>query len=168
MVTSIVLAVSSPIVAVFIAWWGFRRGDRSDELKILFDMLDRYLTDRARAGRSLIHLKIATTHEGGFAGCSEDELSTIGYSLAVMNTIALCVVSGQVSEILLRETMGLSFTSAVLAAKPYIDEVAATRGFRPYPYAERLADRFRAALCGDMVARVDSPSADRSLDAGLL
>ena len=156
MALTVILALSSPVVAVIITWWGFRRGDRSEELKVLFDMLDRYLTDRAREGRSLIHQKIAPGTGTGIATCSHEEFTTIGYALAVMNTIALCAESGQVSEKLLRETMGQSFTTTVQAAKPYIDEVAATRGFRPYPYAERLAERFREALAsGVPVVSID-------------
>lgn len=157
MTLTMILALSSPVVAVIIAWWGFRRGDRSDELKALFDMLDRYLTDRARDGRSLIHRKIAPGTGAGLATCSREELTTIGYALAVMNTIALCAESGQVNEKLLRETLGQSFATTVQAAKPFIDEVAATRGFRPYHYAERLADRFHEAPASAIPAAA-SPS----------
>ena len=143
---TLVIALVSPIVAVAIAWWGFRRHDRAAELNMLFEMQERYLAPQVREGRRLMHRKIAVGDDGGRSTCSQDELSKIGYALAVMNTIALCAESGQVDEKLLLQSMGQSFTSAVLAARPYIDDVAIRRGFRPYSYAERLAERFDGSI----------------------
>lgn len=146
MTLTIILSLTSPVVALAIALWGFRRHDRAAELSMLFEMQERYLAPQVREGRKLIHLKIAGDIDEKRSACSREELSTIGYALAVMNTIALCAEIGQIDESLLLQSMGQSFKSAVRAAGSYIDQVAATRGYRPYPYAERLAERFDASL----------------------
>jgi hypothetical protein len=148
MALTFILSLTSPLAALVIAVWGFRRHDRSAELSMLFEMQDRYLGPQVREGRRLIHLKIAPGTAESLESCTREERSTIGYALAIMNTIALCADSGQVSEALLRDSMGRSFASTMRAAQPFIDQVAAVRGFRPYPFAVRLAERFDSALGG--------------------
>ena len=143
---TILLSLTSPIVAVAITVWGYRRQDRTAELGLLFDLQERYLAPQVRQGRKLIHTKIAPSGAAGVSECTAEELSAIGHALAVMNTIGLCVESGRVEESLVQQAMGNSFASAVNAATAYIDAIGTVRGFRPYPYAERLAARFTASF----------------------
>ncbi|SRR5579884_672763 len=139
----IILSLTSPAVAVVIALWGFKRHDRTTSLRMLFEVQERYLAQRVRYGRKLIHTKLAS--ERGLQECTPEELSTIGYALAVMNSIALCAESGQIDTELLRKSMGRSFAQAVAAAGPYFDYVEILRGFQVYPYARRLARRFETS-----------------------
>ncbi|WP_330455831.1 hypothetical protein OIB37_02480 [Streptomyces sp. NBC_00820] len=142
--TTWILALSSPAVAVVIALWGFRRGDRADRLRMLFEIQERYLAQRARDGRRLIHTRLAGRGADGVRTCTREELTSIGHTLAVMNMIAISVESGLVEEKLVQRSLGRSFASAVDGAADYIDHVEHERGFRPYAYAQRLAAKFRA------------------------
>jgi hypothetical protein len=110
---------------------------------MFFDMQERYLSGPVRNGRKIIHVSIAGRSSDDIAASDLDDIATIGYALAVMNTIAICAEVGYIEERLLAQSMGRSYASAVSAARPYIDYVESVRGFRPYPYAERLAERLR-------------------------
>lgn len=142
--TQWILALTSPAVGVAIAVWGFRRGDRADRLRMLFELQERYLAQRVRDGRRLIHIRLAGRGAEGVRRCTREDLTTIGYTLAIMNMIAISVESGLVEEKLVKASLGRSFASAVDAAAHYIDHVEQERGFRPYAYAQRLAAKFRA------------------------
>ncbi|MEU6287196.1 hypothetical protein [Streptomyces sp. NPDC046988] len=144
MTLQLVLSAASPLVAVVIALWGFRRRDRAAELEVLFELHERYLAQRVRDGRRLIHRKLAGRGEEGLRSCTAEELSTIGYTLAVMNTIALCCRSGRLDSRLLQQSLGQSYTRAVNGALSFIDSMETTRGVRPYPYAEWLVRHFSA------------------------
>jgi hypothetical protein len=143
-VTELILALTSPAVAVVIAVWGFRRSDRADRLRMLFEVQERYLAQRVRDGRRLIHTRLAGRGAEGVRLCTREDLTTIGYTLAIMNMIALSVESGLVEEDLVRRSMGRSFASAIEAAEHYLDHVEQEREFRPYAYAQQLAAKFRA------------------------
>ncbi|NUR60880.1 MAG: hypothetical protein HOV87_19780 [Catenulispora sp.] len=140
--TQVLLALTSPLVAIAITVWGFRRQDRASMLRMLFEVQERYLAPPVREGRRIIHTKIAAT-SGGVTDCTREELSVVGYALAVMNTIAISVESGALDAGMLRGSLGRSYMQAVEAAAPFIDHVEKVRGFRPYPYAEKLAASFR-------------------------
>jgi len=133
----VLVALLSPIVAVIIAAWGFRRSRRTDMLGQFFDVYDKYLTEQVRKGRRIIHAS------AGGVGLSPGDASAVGYTLAVMNSIAVCCESKYVDVDLIAKSMGRSFCSAMDAAAPIIDSMSAERGFRPYGYAERLAARLR-------------------------
>lgn len=141
--TAVILALTSPLVAIAIALWGFRRQDRVSMLRTLFEVQERYLAPQVREGRRLIHTKIAPPAAGAVLDCTREELSAIGYALAVMNTIGVSVESGALDAMMLHRSLGRSYMSAVEAAAPFIDHVEKVRGFRPYPYAEKLAASFR-------------------------
>jgi hypothetical protein len=138
---SLIISLSSPVVAVVIAVWGFRASGRSERLRMYFDLQERYLSEPVRAGRRIIHATIAGRGVDEIPAVGAADLSTVGYTLAVMNTIAICAESGAIDRDLLARSMGRSYAGAVRAARPYIDYVETVRGFRPYPYAERLARR---------------------------
>jgi hypothetical protein len=110
---------------------------------MFFDMQERYLSERVRSGRRIIHARVSGRSADDIAAGDPEDLSVVGYALAVMNTIAICSESGYIDEKLLAQSMGRSYANAVSAARPYIDYVESVRGFRPYPYAERLADRLQ-------------------------
>ena len=142
-VLTLIISLSSPVVAVIVAVWGFRTSTRSERLRMFFDMQERYLSERVRNGRRIIHVRVIGRSVDDIAASDAEDLSTVGYALAVMNTIAICSEGGYIDERLLAQSMGRSFASAVSAARPYIDYVESVRGFRPYPFAERLAERLR-------------------------
>jgi hypothetical protein len=138
---ALIISLSSPVVAIVIATWGFRASSRSERLRMFFDLQERYLSERVRAGRKIIHTQVAGRTAEEVGACGPDALSMVGYTLAVMNTIAICAESRSIDETLLARSMGRSYATAVAAARPYVDYVESVRGFRPYPYAERLAAR---------------------------
>ncbi|MBL7492791.1 hypothetical protein I6A62_32870 [Frankia sp. AgW1.1] len=141
---SLIISLVSVLVAVVVAVWGFRSSSRSERLRMFFDLQERYLSEPVRVGRRLIHTAIAGNDHVIITDIPRETLSSIGYTLAVMNTIAICTEVGYVDEALIARSMGRSFATAVYAALPYIDHVESVRGFRPYPYAERFAARLRA------------------------
>jgi hypothetical protein len=135
------ISLLSPLVAVVIAVWSFRRTSKADRLRAFFDLQARYLSPDLREGRSLIHGMGATpASDLGRAAATK-----IGTTLAVMNSIAIATEGGYVDRELVSRSMGRSYASAIRAAKPYIDHVESVRGFRPFPFAERLADRLITA-----------------------
>jgi hypothetical protein len=133
------LSLISPAVAIAIALWGFRRSRRADKLRAFFESYDRYLAPEARTGRREIYQSVAGRSEGEVAALSREIMTCVGYALAVMNSIAIACDGGYVDRQLIVQSMGRSFTFAVVAAKPYFDYVERVRGYRPYPFAERLA-----------------------------
>lgn len=141
MKASLLLALVSPLVAVLIALWGFRRSSRADRLKAFFEMQSRYLAPEVRLGRRYLHVHVAGRTPEEIAALDESVRSAIGYTLAVMNSIAIACDAGYVDREVIARSMGQSFARAVAAARPLLDMQAATRGFRPYRYAEQLAAR---------------------------
>jgi hypothetical protein len=169
--TTVLLDLISPVVAVAIALWGFRRSTRADQLRAFFEIQDRYLAPDVRAGRSVLHAQIAGKSAGEVAHLDPADLSRAGYALAVMNSIAIACEAGYVERDLLARSMGRSFITAVGAAQPYIDHLEQVRGFRPYPYAENLAFQLAASDVGPvLIARdVIAPSGgDGGVELGLL
>lgn len=146
MVVTILLALISPAVALALALWGYRRANRADQLRAFFEMHERYLDERVRAGRRLLHQRVAGRSVEQTASLDAEERRTIGFTLATMNALAIACEGGYVRRDLLERSMGRSYVSAVHAAKPYIDHLERVRGFRPYGYAERLAARTAARL----------------------
>lgn len=73
------------------------------------------------------------------AALDRASLSSVGYTLAVMNSIAIACEGGYVERKLIYRSMGRSYVAAMAAAGPYIDYVEDRRGYRPYIFAERLA-----------------------------
>jgi len=132
------LVLASPTVAVLIAMWGFRRSSRADRMSAFFRLHDQYLRPEIRAGRRIIHQRIAGRTPDELAALSDEDRATVGYALAVMNSIAIACEAGYVDLAVVDRSMGRSFRAAVRAAGPFIDLVEAHRGFRPYGYAERL------------------------------
>ncbi|MGO1052035.1 DUF4760 domain-containing protein [Crossiella sp. CA198] len=143
MALSVWLSLLSPVVALLIAFWGFRRSTRADRLRAFFDLHERYLSAEVRAGRRLLHQRVAGRSAEELAELDRDTLDRIGYTLAVLNSIAIACAGGYVDRRLVRRGMGRSYAGAIIAARPYIDRVEALRGFRPYPFAESLAERLR-------------------------
>jgi hypothetical protein len=141
MTPAVLLALVSPAVAIMIALWGFRRSTRADKLQAFFEMQDRYLDSEVRAGRRVLHQKIGGRTVDEVASLDHAVLGEAGHALAVMNAIAIACEGNYVDRVLVAQSMGRSFSSAVTAAQPYIDYVEQIRGFRPYPFAERLAAR---------------------------
>ncbi|WP_410594046.1 hypothetical protein [Amycolatopsis sp. lyj-23] len=133
------LTLVSPLVAAAVAVWGFRRSTKADKLRAFFELQDRYLQADVRAGRRVLHQQIADRGHEEVAGLDRATLSSAGYALAVLNGIAIAVEGGYVERELIIRGMGRSFASAITAARPYIDYVEQVRGFRPYPFAERLS-----------------------------
>lgn len=136
---SVWLSLISPAVALLIATWGFRRAGRADRLRAFFDLHERYLSAEVRAGRRLLHRSVAGRSAEQLDALDRRELDQIGYTLAVLNSIAIACAGGYVERRLVQESMGRSYSGAVRAAGPYLDLVQSQRGFRPYPYAEVLA-----------------------------
>lgn len=136
---TVLLSLVSPVVAVVIAMWGFRRSTRADKLRAFFEIQERYLASEVRAGRRIMHTVIARRPAEEVAGLDPAALSEVGYALAVMNSIAIACEAGYVDRELITQSMGRSFAMAMAAARPYIDHLENTRGFRPYPFGERLA-----------------------------
>ncbi len=135
------LALVSPVVAVVIALTGFRRSSRADRLKAYFEMQNRYLAPEVRLGRKFLHLHVAGRPAAEVSTLDETTRTTIGYTLAVMNSIAIACEAGYVDRDIVVKSMGRSYARAIQAARPFFDHQEATRGFRPYAYAERLAAR---------------------------
>jgi hypothetical protein len=133
------LALISPVVAVMIALWGFRRSSRADRLTAFFEMQTRYLAPEVRLGRRHLHVAVAGRTADQIATLDESVQSAIGYTLAVMNSIAIACEAGYVDRDVVVKSMGQSFARAMAAARPILDLQEATRGFRPYRYAEALA-----------------------------
>lgn len=72
-------------------------------------------------------------------------LTEAGQALAVMNSIAVACDAGLAEKELVGRVMGRSFASTVTAARPFIDSTELRRGYRPYRYAEELAEYFLLA-----------------------
>ncbi|WP_436521801.1 DUF4760 domain-containing protein [Actinoplanes sp. HUAS TT8] len=138
---SVWLALVSPVVAVIVAVFGFRRSSKADRLKAYFEMQNRYLAPEVRLGRKFLHQHVAGRSPAEVAALDETTRSTIGFALAVMNSIAIACEAGYVDRDIVVKSMGRSYARAIEAARPFFDHQEATRGFRPYPYAERLAAR---------------------------
>ncbi|MEU5514205.1 hypothetical protein [Streptomyces griseoaurantiacus] len=137
------VALISPVVAVFLAVWNFRGVSRADRLRAFFELQERYLNAEVRAGRGLLHREVAGRGSHEMAVLPPETASRIGHTLAVMNSIAIACEGKYVERDLVARSMGRSYAGAVAAAKPYIDHVEQQRGFRPYPFAERFAERLR-------------------------
>jgi hypothetical protein len=165
MTSAALLGLVSPAVAIAIAFWGFQRSRRADKLRAFFEVYERYLTKEARTGRREIYQSVAGRSDSELAALSREILTCIGYSLAVMNSIAIACEGGYVDRQLIVRSMGRSFTLAVTAAKPYFDHVERVRGHRPYPFAERLAARL-AAEGGWSPPALSSPAAPAAQAAG--
>ena len=88
-----------------------------------------------------MHTLIAGRPPGEVSKLDPDKLSAAGYALAVMNSIAIACEAGYVDRELIARSMGRSFVKAIAAARPYIDHLENIRGFRPYPFGERLASQ---------------------------
>jgi hypothetical protein len=140
---ALLVALLSPAVAIVIAMLGFRRASGADRLKAFFEMHERYLGANIRAGRRLLHQQIAGRSRHEIAALDSGVRDTVAHTLAVMNSIAIAVEAGYVDRKVVAESMGRSFSAAIIAAKPYIDHLEDVRGFRPYGYAERLAKRLQ-------------------------
>jgi hypothetical protein len=150
------LALLSPVVAVMVALFGFRRSTRADRLAAFFQLHERYLAPEVRSGRRLIYERVAGRPEADLAQLPEEVRAAIGYTLAVMNSIAIACEARYVDIAAIERSMGRSYSSTVNAAGPYIDYIERNRGFRPYLYAERLA-----AVIGNS-ARSPAPTAEQS------
>ena len=137
------IALISPIVAVIIASLGFRRSTRADRLAAFFQIQERYLAPEVRSGRRLIYERVANRSLGEIAGLPEETRTAVGYTLAVMNSVAIACEARYVDKDFVERSMGRSYAGAITAAKPYIDQVERSRGFRPYIFAERLAATIR-------------------------
>lgn len=126
MISSLLLSLLSPLVAVVIALWGFRRSTRADRLRAFFELQDRYLASEVRAGRRILHQVVAGLLPEEIAKLDRQSLNGAGYALAVMNSIAIAREgSYYVDAELITRSMGRSFATAIAAAKPYIDHVEA-------------------------------------------
>lgn len=148
------LALISPVVAIFIAFFGFRRSVRADRLAAFFQLQERYLAPEARTGRRLIHEHISGRHESEINRLTDDVRASVGFALAVMNSIAIACEAGYVNRAVVIRSMGRSYAAAMAAAKPYVDHLEHKRGFRPYEYAEGLA-----AISGGTLSDAEVPSA---------
>ncbi|GAA4923803.1 hypothetical protein HD597_011198 [Nonomuraea thailandensis] len=146
MVPSALLSVVSPIVAIAIAVWGFRRSTKADRLRAFFEVQDRYLAPSVRDGRRVLHQDVADLRPHEVAALDKASLSSAGYALAVMNSVAIACEGGYVERELILRSMGHSFVRTLNAARPLIDHVEKLRGYRPYPAAERLAQQLALTL----------------------
>ena len=133
------LALVSPLVAVAIAAWGFRRSSKADRLKAYFEMHNRYLAPEVRLGRKYLHVHVAGRQADEVAALDDKTRSAIGYTLATMNAIAIACEARYVDRDVVLRSMGRSFARAMAAARPFLEHQEAARGYRPYAYAERLA-----------------------------
>jgi hypothetical protein len=141
MTGSTIVALVSPVVAVIVAAWGFQRSSRADRLRAFFELQQCYLDVELRAGRRLMYREIAGRKREELSLLPPDISSKISYTLSVMNSIAIACEGNYVDRELVVRGMGRSFAGAIVAGKPYIDYLQEVRGFRPYPFAERLADQ---------------------------
>jgi hypothetical protein len=137
------LAIISPVVAVMVALFGFRRSTRADRLAAFFQLHERYLAPEIRSGRRLIHEHVSGRSTDDIAQLTGEVRDAVGYTLAMMNSIAIACEARYVDTIVVERSMGSSYSGTVSAAKPYIDYIERNRGFRPYVYAERLAAAVR-------------------------
>ncbi|MFI7700675.1 hypothetical protein [Nonomuraea sp. NPDC049480] len=165
MVPSTLLSVVSPIVAIAIAIWGFRRSTKADRLRAFFEVQDRYLAPTVRDGRRVLHQAVAHRKPHEVAALDKASLNSAGYTLAVMNSVAIACEGGYVERDLILRTMGRSFVSAVKAARPLIDHVEKVRGYRPYPAAERLAQELAIVLGLPTSPTTSIPPGDDHVDA---
>lgn len=133
------LALLSPVVAIMVAFFGFRRSTRADQLAAFFQLQDRYLAHEVRTGRRLVHEQVSGRSASDIENLPDDVRTAIGYTLAVLNAIAIACEARYVDRRAVVQSMGRSYASAMTAAKPFIDHVEQKRGVRPYGYAERLA-----------------------------
>ncbi|MCL8013684.1 hypothetical protein [Streptomyces sp. AS02] len=140
---SLLVALISPVVAVVLTVWSFRRTSQADRLRAFFEVQQRYLDKEVRSGRRLLHREIAGRQSGQMEELPSEVLTNVGYALAVMNSIAIACEGKYVDPKLVTRSMGKSYAGAIAAAKPYIDYVEERRGFRPYAFAERFAERLR-------------------------
>jgi hypothetical protein len=145
---TVLLSLVSPVVAVVIAIWGFRRSTRADKLRAFFEIQERYLATEVRAGRRIMHTLVAGRSVDEVAKLDPATLSKAGYALAVMNSIAIACEAGYVDRKLIARSMGRSFVRAIAAAGPYIDHLENIQGFRPYPFGEHLAAQLAATDSG--------------------
>lgn len=155
MTPTVLLSLVSPVVAIIITFWGFRRSTRADKLRAFFEIQDRYLASDARAGRRVLHALIAGKSVDEVAHLDPADLSRAGYALAVMNSIAIACEAGYVEQDLLARSMGRSFSAAVAVAQPYIDYLQQVRGFRPYQFAENLALLLRGSSVGPVSSTIE-------------
>ena len=95
---TVLLSLISPVVAVVIAIWGFRRSSRADKLRAFFEVQERYLASEVRNGRRIMHTLIAGRPPGEVSKLDPDKLSAAGYALAVMNSIAIACEAGYVDQ----------------------------------------------------------------------
>jgi hypothetical protein len=137
------LALISPAVAVVVALFGFRRSRRADRLAAFFQLHERYLAPEVRGGRKLIYERVSGCSPADVASLPEEVRAAVGYTLATMNSIAIACDARYVELAAVQRSMGRSYSGAIAAAKPYIDYLEQSRGFRPYIYAERLASEIR-------------------------
>jgi len=137
------LALISPAVAVAVALFGFRRSRRADQLAAFFQLHERYLAPEVRSGRKLIYERVSGRPPADIASLPEEVRAAVGYTLATMNSIAIGCDARYVELAAVQRSMGRSYSGTMAAAKPYIDYLEQSRGFRPYIYAERLASAFR-------------------------
>ncbi|GIJ79812.1 hypothetical protein SAMN05443287_102613 [Micromonospora phaseoli] len=135
------LALFSPFVAITIAVWGFRRANRADRVRAFFDLYQRYISPEQRRGRRLLHAQLSGRSTEELAALNQEVRDQVGVTLATLNAIAIACEGGYVDVAMVEKSMGRSYSSTVMAAKPYLDHVEGQRGYRPYPYAERLAQR---------------------------
>jgi hypothetical protein len=133
------LALISPVVAVMVTIFGFRRSTRADRLAAFFQLNERYLAPEVRGGRRLIYEHVSGRSAEDVAQLPGEVRAAIGYTLAMMNSIAIACEARYVDPVVVQRSMGRSYSGTVAAAKPYIDYLEKDRGFRPYLYAERLA-----------------------------
>ncbi|GIJ30723.1 hypothetical protein Vqi01_58850 [Micromonospora qiuiae] len=138
---STLLALTSPLVAIAVAVWGFRRANRADRLRAFFDLYQRYVAPEQRGGRRLLHDQLSGRSTEDLAALPQDVRDQVGATLATLNAIAIACEGGYVETSLISESMGRSYCSTVLAAKPYLDHLEKQRGYRPYQFAERMAHR---------------------------
>jgi hypothetical protein len=143
MSSAVLLQLISPLVAVVIAVWGFRRSTGADRLRAFFELQERYLAKEVRDGRRTLHQVVAGKSADEVAKLDRNDLNSIGYTLAVMNSIAIACAGRYVDVKLVSRSMGRSYNRAVIAAAPYIDHLETVRGYRPYLFAERLAAKLQ-------------------------
>ena len=137
--TNITIALMSPLVALTIAFFGFRRANRSDKVRAFFDMYEQYLKPEVRTGRKMIHLHISGKTPDDLTSVDKEVLSSAAYALAVMNAIAIACEGNYVDAHLIARSMGRSYVSTMTAAETFIQQLESVRGYRPYLYAERLS-----------------------------
>ena len=152
------IALISPVVAILIAFFGFRRSKRADQLAAFFQLQEKYLASEVRVGRRLIYEQVADRPESEIASLSEDVRNVVGYTLAIMNSIAIACEARYVDQTVVARSMGRSYSGGVAAAKPFINYVEKVRGFRPYGYAERMAASMRELTATPIAPEPEEPA----------